>query len=100
VGPVRGYYYRDFGPQLGTEDEEVQARLRVDQMRRALHEASGAFSGKVRPAPEPAVTGQVLDEDDTGGDEARLIDEGEDAAVSIWRTVKLKPDTLRRYRRR
>ncbi|SEK44648.1 hypothetical protein SAMN05421666_1397 [Roseovarius nanhaiticus] len=102
---MRGYYYRDFGVEHGAEDEKVQARLRLDQMRRALREASGVCRGAPPDAAEPApVTGQILEDGDPAGEGARVIDgdalDGERQAASVWSNVKLKPETMRRPKRR
>jgi len=73
---MAGFYYRDVGVGAAGQDENTQLRLRTEQMRRALREASGLHSADVSTTrPAPAVSGELLDDGDTGGDTARLIDQ-------------------------
>ncbi|MFD0859121.1 hypothetical protein [Roseovarius aquimarinus] len=73
---MTGYHYRDFGNADAGQDALVQQKLRRAQMERALGEAAGLAARGVhaaaRPAPQ-ALSGEVLEKDDPGGDGARLI---------------------------
>lgn len=76
-GLMAGFIYRDFGAGSAWgagQDDDILARLRADQLRRALREASGLTVPRAaRAAAPPPVSGQILDADDTGGDSARVI---------------------------
>ncbi|MEX1235577.1 MAG: hypothetical protein WEB56_11400 [Roseovarius sp.] len=97
---MAGFYYHDFGAGRAGQDDSIEARLRTDQLRRALHEASGLRSAPPGTVPRAvrAVNGELLDEDDPGGDSARVIDaEGygggasETASRKGLRTGKRRP---------
>ncbi|WP_324751518.1 hypothetical protein [Roseovarius sp. Pro17] len=64
------FLYRELGAEGAGHDDETLARLRTDQMLRAVRVASG-FG--VRPRAQ-AVSGQLLGDDEPGGDGARVID--------------------------
>ena len=54
-------------------DPATQNRLRTAQMLRAVRDMAGLAHAP--PRPPVGVTGEVLDAEDCGGDDARLIDQ-------------------------
>ncbi|MFX0543920.1 hypothetical protein ACEWPL_000050 [Roseovarius sp. S1116L3] len=89
---MAGFFYRDFGTAQAGPEGDIEARLRTEQLRRALQEASGlrAPLEAVRVAA-PAVSGQVLEDDDAGGETARVIDtDGDDAASEVPRAGRFR----------
>ncbi len=86
------YFYRDFGVQGAAGGDEVLARLRTDQVLRAVRVASG-FG--VRPRAQ-ALSGQLLGDDEPGGDGARVIDPRGDEA---WEDLGKRRESAKHERR-
>jgi len=69
------FIYRDFGASVDGSGDVAMARLRTDQMLRAVHVAAGLAPPCPISAPrEVFLSGDLLADDDPGGDGARIID--------------------------
>ena len=99
-GPlVRGlkvnFIYQDLGG--GKSADAAMTRLRTDQMLRAVRVATGlgaAVQGV--PARAAGVSGQLLDDDEPGGDDARIIKNGSSAWEDLGASgKKSKRDRMR-----
>ncbi|MFX0540820.1 hypothetical protein ACEWPM_003675 [Roseovarius sp. S4756] len=88
---MAGYFYRNFGVAQARLEGDIEARLRTDQLRRALQEASGlrAPAAAVRVTAQP-VSGQILEDGDAGGERARVIDTYDEAAAEVLRAGRFR----------
>lgn len=69
------FIYRDFGASGDRSGDVAMARLRTLQMMRAVRVAAGlAASEPAAATPVVALSGDLVADDDPGGDAARVID--------------------------
>ncbi len=69
------YIYRDFRASGDSSDDAAMARLRTSQMLRAVRVAAGLAATGPAIAPRAVhLSGDLLADDDPGGDGARIID--------------------------